>query len=64
MRIKRKPLNLEHTLPDELLLDARSVSDRTGIPIRALARALPPPDRIINRRRFWRLSTLNAARSR
>jgi predicted site-specific integrase-resolvase len=51
------------------LLPARAVADRYAIHIGSLRRwladgTLPAPDLVINRRRYWRLSTIEAAERR
>ena len=58
---KRKPVDLSSVRPDGLLLHARAAADYLDVPIEDLARLLPPPDRIINGRRHWLMSTLQRA---
>ena len=55
-----KPVDMSFN-PDVLLLHARAATDCLDVPIRELARLLPPPDRIINGRRHWLMSTLQRA---
>jgi hypothetical protein len=53
-----KPVDMSRINPDVLLLHARAAADCLDVPIKELARLLPPPDRIINGRRHWLMSTL------
>jgi len=48
------------------LIPARAVADRYGIHLRSISRwieraVIPPPDQIINDRRYWFLATLEQA---
>jgi DNA-binding transcriptional MerR regulator len=55
------------TSPYELrLVSARAVADRYGISLRSVDRwlskkVIPPPDRVINNRRYWYLASLERA---
>jgi hypothetical protein len=57
----------EQTSPYALrLVGVRAVCDRYNISLRSIDRWLarkiiPPPDRVINTRRYWLLSSLDAA---
>lgn len=51
---------------DRQLLSARRVADRYSVHIRTLARwelkkVIPPPDEVINNRRYWYSTTLDEA---
>ena len=58
---------VEQTSPYVLrLIGARGVADRYGISLRSVDRwlarkVIPSPDRVINSRRYWLLSSLDAA---
>jgi DNA-binding transcriptional MerR regulator len=61
------PIPATQTSPHALgLLPARGVADRYGVSLRTLDRWLkrkiiPPPDRVINGRRYWYLESLERA---
>ena len=58
-----KPVDMSRISPDAVLLHARAAADYLDVPIEELVRLLPPPDRIINGRRHWRMSTITRARA-
>ena len=64
MRIKSsKSVDMSRIDADALLLHSRAAADCLDVPIKELARLLPAPDRIINGRKHWLMSTLQRAQS-
>ena len=63
LTMQSKPVDRSRINPDVLLLHARAAADFLDVPIRELARLLPPPDRNLHGRRHWRMSTLECERS-
>ncbi len=63
-------ISADQVSPHELklgqLLPARGVAQYYGIHLRSIARwvargVIPPPDQVINDRRYWRIATLEKA---
>jgi DNA-binding transcriptional MerR regulator len=61
------PTHIEQISPNTArLVPARAVAERYGIALRSVDRwlakeVLPPPDRVINKRRYWLLENLERA---
>jgi hypothetical protein len=62
------PIPVEQVSPyvQRLLISARTVASRYGVHLRSISRwvargVIPPPDQVINARRYWFLETLEQA---